>query len=531
MRFKQIHFLILLLWAFLVVLGLTSRTYFPIDETRYATVAWNMWLNNDYLVPYLNGIAYSHKPPLLFWLMNLGWKIFGVNDWWPRLIPSLFALASLYVTRKISALLWPNNESIKDIASLVLMSCGLWVVYSTALMFDMMIAFFTTLGIWGLLLALNEPSKKGWILLALAFGGGLLAKGPTILLQLLPVALLAPWWARRKLPFKAWYLPIVYSVLAGIIIVLCWAIPAGIHGGSQYQHDIFWGQTANRMVNSFAHGRPAWWYLAILPLLLFPWLFLGTFWKGLTNSKALLNEIGLRFCMAWLVPVFIGFSLISGKQVHYVLPIFPAFALIIARYISITKNIGKLDLLPISIAFVAVGMIWLFIPYYASSHTISVVGWKHLPLWPGLFAIGLGMFLYFSLKNFSAVSVTSISSIALISVSMFVLIHTAGEAYDVRPISKEIKNLELQQVPVAYLGRYTGSYNFLGRLHHSPKNVTLATIGSWFDAHPNGRVVVFFDNIEQVDKSQTEFAQAYKGMVIAVLNQHQFSLQKNPDVQ
>ena len=74
----QVH--IGLFWLALVLVSLFSRSYLPIDETRYVTVAWNMFLNHDFLVPYLNGETYSHKPPLLFWLMNLGWALFGVND-------------------------------------------------------------------------------------------------------------------------------------------------------------------------------------------------------------------------------------------------------------------------------------------------------------------------------------------------------------------------------------------------------------------------------------------------------------------
>ena len=218
MKNIKIPIQILLLWLFLVIISLNGRSYFPIDETRYVTVAWNMWLNGDYLIPTLNGIAYSHKPPLLFWLINLGWKVFGVNDWWPRLVPSLFALASVFVTRRIADRLWPEKTAIKDNAALILISSGLWVFFSTALMFDMLIAFFTVLGIWGLLVALQAHTSiqafKGWFMFALAIGGGLLAKGPTIFLQLLPVALLASWWSVDKhLNAKNWYLPLIYSVL------------------------------------------------------------------------------------------------------------------------------------------------------------------------------------------------------------------------------------------------------------------------------------------------------------------------------
>ncbi len=104
----------------------------------------------------------------------------------------------MFITRKIASKLWPSQTAIKDNASLILIGSGLWVIYSTALMFDMLIAFFTALGIWGLLIALQDKKVTGWFLFTLAIGDGLLAKGPTILLQLLPVALLAPWWSRDK---------------------------------------------------------------------------------------------------------------------------------------------------------------------------------------------------------------------------------------------------------------------------------------------------------------------------------------------
>ena len=76
------------------------------DETRYASVAWEMWLRGDFLVPYINGEPYSHKPPLLFWLIHLGWALFGVNDWWPRLVAPLCALGSVPLLLKMEKLLW-----------------------------------------------------------------------------------------------------------------------------------------------------------------------------------------------------------------------------------------------------------------------------------------------------------------------------------------------------------------------------------------------------------------------------------------
>ena len=74
--------LIMLPWGLAVLVALNFRPPLPVDETRYLAVAWDMWREGHYLVPHLNGDPYSHKPPMLFWLMTAGWHLFGVNDWW-----------------------------------------------------------------------------------------------------------------------------------------------------------------------------------------------------------------------------------------------------------------------------------------------------------------------------------------------------------------------------------------------------------------------------------------------------------------
>jgi 4-amino-4-deoxy-L-arabinose transferase-like glycosyltransferase len=70
------------LWAITVAVGLAIRPPLPVDETRYLAVAWEMWQRGDFLVPYINGIPYHHKPPLLFWMMQAGWTIVGVSEAW-----------------------------------------------------------------------------------------------------------------------------------------------------------------------------------------------------------------------------------------------------------------------------------------------------------------------------------------------------------------------------------------------------------------------------------------------------------------
>ena len=68
--------------AFLAValFGILARPLLPVDETRYLTVAWEMREGGHWLVPRLNGEIYPHKPPLLFWLINLVWWVTGVSE-------------------------------------------------------------------------------------------------------------------------------------------------------------------------------------------------------------------------------------------------------------------------------------------------------------------------------------------------------------------------------------------------------------------------------------------------------------------
>jgi len=507
------------LWLMLLFVSLSSRYYLPIDETRYVTVAWNMWLRGDFLVPFLNGEPYSHKPPLLFWMMQLGWAVFGVNDWWPRLVPSIFALGGVFLTMRLARMLWPSNDSVLRISSVVLFGSLLWTVFSTAVMFDMLVAFFTLLGMLGVLIAARGDDVKGWGLTGLAIGLGLLAKGPTILLQILPAAALAPWWARdAEIAWHRWYKGMIAATLLGAVIVLVWAIPAGIRGGAVYQHEIFWGQTADRMVNSFAHKRPFWWYLVLMPAMLFPWLFWGGVWKGMAQLRFSLNDQGVRFCLSWALPVFLAFSLISGKQVHYLLPIFPAFALLVAYGLTALKTPpGRLSRVGVGLALLTIGIMLLVLPHLHKH--FSIAEWlKYVPAVTGyLLLICGGMFLLWKRMAVERqVWLIATASLVMVLVLHFAVLRTAGIAYDIRPISTKIKAFQDAGIRLANDGRYYGQYQFAGRLQHPIDQIRDDNYAAWFDAHPGGLVIIYLDSDEKAPKGRPEFIQPYRGGTVGI---------------
>src|SRR5699024_10275229 len=102
---------------------------------------------------------------------------------------------------------------------------------------------------------------------------------------------------------------VALALLGGVAIALAWAIPAALAGGETYARAILWGQSAGRISQSFAHARPWWWYLSILPLLMAPWCYWPTAWRSIARLRPR-HSVGVRFVLCWIGPVFVAFCLI-----------------------------------------------------------------------------------------------------------------------------------------------------------------------------------------------------------------------------
>jgi len=319
------------LFVLVVVVALVTRPLMPVDETRYLGVAWNMWSSGSWIVPLLNGEPYSHKPPLLFWLIHAGWAVFGVNEVTPRLVGPIFSLGSLFLVRAIARRLFPGRSTVAVLAPWVLLGTVYWLGFATMTMFDQLVVFFVLLGVVGLL-EVGQGRRRGWLWLFLGTALGTLAKGPFALIYLVPLTVAAPWWAGVGLSWR-WFIQAGAVGFLGSCVALGWALWAASLGGPAYADAILWGQMAGRAVDAFDHAQPIYYYLWVLPLLFLPWTLLlpGLVRRAWTDrapgqSPWIEPRFG-RLLLAWAVVPFVLLSLASGKLPHYVLPMIPALSL------------------------------------------------------------------------------------------------------------------------------------------------------------------------------------------------------------
>lgn len=500
-------------WAALVLLALLIRDPLPLDETRYLAVAWEMWLRQDFLVPHLNGELYSHKPPLMFWLFHAGWGLFGVTDWWPRLVPPAFALGALFGTRALARRLWPET-AIALWAPWLLAGGFFWALYTPATMFDMLLAGLTVAGMLGLVLAADSHGPRpwlGWVLFGTSLGLGILAKGPVIFLHLLFPALLGAWWnpAARTQPWR-WYGALLAAIGLGAAVALAWVIPAAMGGGPEYEQAILWHQTANRMVESFAHSQPWWWYLPLLPVLWFPWLLWPPLWRGLARLRTGLDR-GTRLCLAWLLPVLLAFTLVSAKQPHYLLPVFPAFALLAARALqNLTEAVSRrAQWLPAAVLLIA-GIALIAVPRLVAKLPPWVGGLE----WPwGAVLVVLGVLLATLRAPRAALAVVPIASLTVVAVLVLdaAVFRATRAIFDLRPAAQYIAGLQAAQVPLAHVGKYYGQYHFLGRLRRPIPEVPVEELPQWLQAHPHGQVIYYTEKPRAPDGSRAPFVRPFRG--------------------
>lgn len=469
--------------------SLWARPLLPIDETRYAAVAWEMHITGNWLVPHINGEPYSHKPPLLFWLINIAWLVIGAYDWVPRLVGVLIAFADLCLLQVLANNLWPDRPTLVKTATWLLLGCLTFTFFSTVLMFDLLMMATVLIALIGLVRA-ARGTPSAWGLFAVGVGLGLLAKGPAVFLYLMPCALLAKWWARRA-PIAIgwrWYWHLLLATLLGIAIALIWAIPAIEQGGEEYRQMILWGQTTGRMARAFAHARPWWWYLPLLPVMFLPWTLWLPLWRQIPT---IWRNTGLaeRFCVAWFAPGLLAFSLISGKQIHYLVPLFPALALLGASCLQQASQPSRLGkVLPV-LPFLIAGALAACAPLLASHF-----GWptwvRQLSPLPGVGLMLLALAAPVWLNGPNGAARLSVLTVLFVALAHVGILREAVTDHAMPGMNAFLAEQAKQGTPIGFSEDFRDQYPFTSLLGQPAQLVPFKHELAWAKANPQGVLVM-----------------------------------------
>jgi 4-amino-4-deoxy-L-arabinose transferase-like glycosyltransferase len=476
-----------LLWTFfvsalLVAVTLASRPLLPVDETRYLSVAWEAYVTGDHLVSHLNTETYAHKPPLLFWLINAVWSLIGLNDPAARLVSPVAGIVCLILTAMMARRLWPDATSAHRCAPMVLASMSIWIVFCHVTMFDMLLTCFTLTALLGVLRAETGASATGWLITGVALGLGVLSKGPVVFVHVMPAILMAPWWSTRvRIRFVHWYLGCGMAVLAAAAIALSWALPSAVAGGKAYGDELLFGQTTGRMVNSFAHRQPFWWYLPWLPLCLLPWISLGSVWRGLRMTPL---DSPLKFLLSWTGSSLLILSAVSGKQIYYLLPAIPAVALIMTRMTTILEGATeKRDLRFIIVGTIGMGVLPLIanhVPPLSDTRLRGLIAdWYAIPL------VACGMVLIpLKFKRIDALVFTVGTSALLFFIIVIAsLTPTLWKGFDLRPLARMAASFGGD---VAWYGGYHGQLNYLGQIQYVAEIHDHESLALWLNDQHGG---------------------------------------------
>ncbi len=336
------RWLLLLLTALTFFILLGSRALNEPDEGRYSEVAREMIETGNWVVPHLWYLPHLDKPPMTYWLVAASMKLFGQNEWAVRLPLALAGMGGVWAVWLLGCSL--GSRRVGWWSALILQTSLLYFVMARMLTTDMFVTLFNTWAIyffWRSWLALNSKlgirasefflwHLAGWAAIALGF----LTKGPISLA--IPLVALAALAVYRWKSFAAKKL-LLGGLAAGLTLFLILALPwflAVFRRVPEAFDYMTVYQAAGSLLGTTIKNRKGgpFYFFGILVVGLLPWTFLlGWLWRR-THWRSLdaKSRNGWVLLNVWAFFTFALFSFSHAKLPAYILPIFPALAVMLA---------------------------------------------------------------------------------------------------------------------------------------------------------------------------------------------------------
>lgn len=337
------HFLARRRCAYLLLLSIGMLTFLPnlgqhglwdIDEAHNAECAREMYEAGNLVVPTFNYHLRTDKPAMLYWWINLSYSLFGISEWSARLPSVLAGMGSLLLCYEIGRRLFGNVTGL--LAGLILASSFMFSVSSHAVTPDAILIFNVQLTFFWFVLAYDYRDPRLLVLVGLGAGLAMLTKGPVGIVLPGTVILLFLLW-QRKLRFL-WSFWTLHAIGWCLLLSIPWYLYVGYETRWDFIKGFFLTHNLSRFNAPMeGHQGPFFYHLVVILVAFAPWsIFLGpTIWNSM--RERVVNPHGkpwaYRLLLCWIAIWFVVFSIAATKLPNYVLPTYPALAMLTAAFL------------------------------------------------------------------------------------------------------------------------------------------------------------------------------------------------------
>ena len=306
------------------------------DEARFAQATRQMAQSGDYINIQFQNTPRHKKPGGIYWLQAASLKAFGevdANRIWPYRLPSILgAILAVWLSFALGCVLFERRVAFLGaalLASSVLLVVEAHLAKTDAFLLATVVAAQYALA--RIFMAAREGGETGWgeaLLFWGALGASGLIKGPVgPMVALLTLGGL--WLTNRRMGLLRRLKPLVGIPLT-LAIVAPWLIAIMAATGGSFVGDAVRSDLLPKLISGQeSHGFPPGYFLLLMTATLWPASFFV--WHGLVWAWRNRREAPVAFCIVWVVPSWIVFEMVPTKLPHYILPLYPALALIAAR--------------------------------------------------------------------------------------------------------------------------------------------------------------------------------------------------------
>jgi len=423
-------------WVLLAALWfgtLGIRPLYKADESRYGEISREMVASGDWITPRLNGFKYFEKPPLQYWTTAAAFEVFGAHDWVARLWTALIGFAGIALT------LWAGNrlfgKPVGFYAAAILAGSPLYALLGQINTLDMSVSFFLSAAVFAFAAG---HMLVFWAACALA----VLSKG--LIGIVLPLGAVFFY----MLATRDWSVIRRIRPLAGPIVFLAIAAPwfiAVSAANPEFVHFFFVQEHFQRFTTEMhGRGQPAWYFVAVLAAGMVPWLLP----LGLGAYRAVRSRDRSEWLLlVWAMVVLVFFSASHSKLASYILPAFPALAVLAARHLE------RKPLLAQSLLVVLGGV--------AAAAVVTKLGGSYPEYAPWLVAAALMLAVaaalgaFFAWRGAAPIGVACLAAGGLAATQLGLAGHvTVADRFTVAPTLAKARELPPPGVPVFAVDTY-----------------------------------------------------------------------------